>query len=242
MSSRVESSVANVDLGASAQASHAAWWMHLLWILAACVVGFAVAAIFAGIFHMPRRWFLAPHVVVSGSFVYAYLRWSGLSLIELSQPRWILGVVVGVLAGAFLVMNVLSQPASPRSAGALLVFDLLWLGLIYGLVDALLLSVMPILATWEAFSILGWVGSWPGKIAVGALALLMSLLVTAAYHLGYPEFKGPEVVGPLIGNGVSSLAYLLSGNPLGSLISHVAMHIASVLHGPATTIQLPPHY
>ena len=39
-----------------------------------------------------------------------------------------------------------------------------------------------------------------------------------------------------------TLAFLLSGNPLGSLISHTTMHLAAVLQGPETTIQLPPHY
>jgi hypothetical protein len=39
-----------------------------------------------------------------------------------------------------------------------------------------------------------------------------------------------------------TLAFLLSGNPLGALISHPAMHVAAVLRGPETTIQLPPHY
>lgn len=36
--------------------------------------------------------------------------------------------------------------------------------------------------------------------------------------------------------------FLLSGNPFGSLISHTVMHLAAVLQGPETTIQLPPHY
>ena len=71
---------------------------------------------------------------------------------------------------------------------------------------------------------------------------MASLLVTVAYHLGYPEFRGSEVVGPVIGNGVCSLAYLLATNPIAAVLSHIAMHVAAVLHGPETTIQLPPHY
>jgi hypothetical protein len=35
-----------------------------------------------------------------------------------------------------------------------------------------------------------------------ALAVSASLVITAAYHLGFPEFRGPELIGPLIGNGV----------------------------------------
>jgi hypothetical protein len=111
------------------------------------------------------------------------------------------------------------------------------------LVDALLLSVLPVLATWQAFSVLGWTNHWPGKIAVGALAFVASLLVTICYHLGYPEYRVPGgVVGPTIGNGVMTLGYLLTTNPITAIFSHIAMHIAGVLHGPASVMQLPPHY
>jgi hypothetical protein len=122
------------------------------------------------------------------------------------------------------------------------VFDLLWLGVVYGTVDALLLNVFPVLATWRAFSALGWTETWPGKLIAGIAAMGASLCVTAAYHLGYTEFQGPQVACPLIGNGVLSLAYLLTMNPLSAVLGHIAMHIAAVLHGISTTVQLPPHY
>jgi hypothetical protein len=113
---------------------------------------------------------------------------------------------------------------------------------IYGLMDALLLSVLPVLATWQAFTVLEWTLTWPGKILVGALAILASLLVTIAYHLGYPEYHGKGLFGPVIGNTTMTLGYLLTTNPIAAMLSHVAMHIAGVLHGPASVIQLPPHY
>ena len=122
-------------------------------------------------------------------------------------------------------------------------FDLLWSGIVYGGVDALLLSVLPVLAVWQAFSVLGWTVNWPGKILVGAIALLLSLGVTVSYHLGFPEYQQPGgIAGPTIGNGVMSLGYLLTDNPLTAIFSHIAMHVAGVLHGPASVIQLPPHY
>jgi len=39
-----------------------------------------------------------------------------------------------------------------------------------------------------------------------------------------------------------SLAYIITGSPISALISHIAMHIAAVLYGLQTAIQLPPHY
>ena len=62
-------------------------------------------------------------------------------------------------------------------------------GIVYGGLDALFLSVLPVLATWQAFSAIGWTHNLGGKIVVGAIALIASLLVTIAYHLGYPEYR-----------------------------------------------------
>jgi hypothetical protein len=176
------------------------------------------------------------------AFLYSYIHWSGINVAGWVRHHWLWGVIVAVLVGTFVVVNVWSQLASPSPQGWELVFDLLWLGVVYGTIDALLLSVLPVLATWQALSTLGWTKQWYGKVLVGIVALAASMLVTVAYHVGYPEFQGPKAVLPLIGNSVMSLAYLLTMNPLSAVLSHIAMHIAAVLHGISTTFQLPPHY
>jgi len=219
------------------------WWGYLLWILAAALLSFVISEIFAGLLHLPRVIYLIPYVALVSLFLYAFLRWSGLSLIDLFRHNWIWGVVGAILFGAFVVRNVFSQPASARAEGLSLAFDLLWSGVVYGLIDALLLSVLPVLATWQAFSILGWTANWPGRIAVGAIAFVASLFVTVCDHLGYPEYRVQGgIFGPTIGNGVMTLGYLLTTNPITAIFSHMAMHTAGVLHGPASVMQLPPHY
>ena len=72
-------------------------------------------------------------------------------------------------------------------------------------------------------------------------ALGASLLVTAVYHLGFREFQGPSLKQPLIGNGVITAAYLITGNLFTPVIGHVIMHGAAVFHGIESTPQLPPH-
>ena len=230
-------------LGTTSQVVHPVWWSYLMWIPAAAMLGFAIAGIFSGWLRLPRSIFLIPYVVLTGLFLYAYRQWSGVSVAELLRHNWIWGVIGAVLVGLFLIRNILSQPTSPHTTGLSLVFDLLWSGIVYGGMDALLLSVLPVLATWQAFSTLGWTAGWPGKILVGVIAFLLSLFVTASYHLGFPEYRRTGgIVGPTIGNGVMSLGYLLTNNPLTAIFSHMAMHIAGVLHGPASVVQLPPHY
>jgi hypothetical protein len=219
-----------------------AWYAYLGWIVAAALLGFVISAVFAGLLRLPRSLYLIPYVICTGIFLYTYVRWSGLAIGDLLRHHWIWGLVGAVLLTAFTVNNILSQPVSPRSEGFSLVFDLLWSGVVYGLMDALLLSVLPVLATWQAFTLLNWTGNWPGKILVGVIAVFASLLVTVAYHLGYPEYRGGGLFGPALGNTAMTLGYLATNNPLAAVLSHIAMHIAGVLHGPASVVQLPPHY
>ena len=213
------------------------------WIIAAALLGFAVAAVFAGVLRLPRSLYLVVYLVLVAPFLYAFARWSNLSIGSLLRHNWVWGLVGALIFGAFVVRNVLSQPASPHSQGLALVFDVAWLGVVYGALDALFLSVLPVLATWQAFSTLGWTHSLGGKILVGAIALVASLLVTIAYHIGYPEYRvSGGVMGPSIGNGVMSFGYILTNNPITAVFSHMAMHIAGVFQGPASVMQLPPHY
>jgi hypothetical protein len=218
------------------------WNEYLVWVVAAGVLGFAISTIFAGILRLPRNVYLIPYIGLSALFLYAYIRWSGLSIAELFQHNWVWGLVGAMLLAVFLVRNVLSQPVAPKSRGLTLVLDILWSGVAYGLTDALLLTVLPVFATWQAFTLLNWTATWPGKILVGILAMLASILVTTAYHLGYPEYRGTGMRGPVIGNTTMTLGYLLTNNPLAAILSHISMHIAAVLHGPASVTQLPPHY
>ena len=215
---------------------------ELVWVLAAAILGFATTALSSGFLELRRDWFVAIYTLLVGSFLYGYIRWSGLDLGLLLFHRWTWGVIGMVVIGAIMVASVRRMPASPPASGVALAWDILWLGIVYGVVDALLLTVLPIAVTWRAFSAAGWTASWPGKLATGVVASAASLGVTAAYHLGYVEYRGPQVIDPLIGNGIMTLGYVLTGSPLTAIGAHVALHVTSVLHGVETTVTLPPHY
>lgn len=218
------------------------WWAQLGWVLGASVLGFGVPAIFAGGLHLSRAVLVLPYLCVSVAFLYGYVRWSGVDVYARFREHWIWGVVGALVAGVFVVSNVLSQPRSATPSGVELVGAILWLGVVYGAIDALMLSVLPLFATWQALSSLGWTRSWYGRVGAGFLALAATLAVAATYHLGYPEFRNPSLVAPIIGNGVMSLSSLLTMNPIAAIGAHIGMHIAAVLHGAETTLQLPPHY
>jgi hypothetical protein len=209
------------------------------WIVVLAAAGFAMSWLGASVAHWDRDALVLVYAVVAGLLVFSYFRSTGVDFRQSLARRWQRGVMVGLAIGALLANNVMAQPASPEPHGVQLAWAILWLGVIYGVVDALLLNVMPV---WIVYA--GWDAG--GKIrpvlSRAALALGASLLVAAMYHLGYEEFQGPALMQPLIGNGLITLAFLLTGSPTASIIAHVIMHTAAVLHGMETTVQLPPHY
>ena len=218
------------------------WYGEVAWIAAAAVVGFATTAILAGWLELTRGWLVLGHVAVVALLTMVYVRWSGIDPVSLVRTHWRWGVLAGVVAGTVLVLAVQRETGAPRPEGARLAWNLFWLGIVYGIADALLLNVLPVVATFRAASRLGWTGDWPRRIGVAILAIFASLVVTMAYHLGYPEFQGADIRDPLIGNTIASLAYVVANNPLGAILRYVAMHVAAVLEGAEGTTQLPPHY
>lgn len=220
----------------------ALWYQHIGWIVAGGLLGLAITLIFSAWLRLPRNVFLIPYIGIIFLFLFAYIRWSGLSIQALLWHNWVWGVIGAIVLGILTIRNVQSQPASPRSHGGRLIFEILWPGFLYGLTDGLLLSVFPVLATWQAFASWDGVATLPGKILVWIVAILASMFVTSAYHFGYVEFRGKRLVTANVGNTAMTLGYLITANPFAAALCHAAMHVAAVLHGPEQVVQLPPHY
>lgn len=214
----------------------------IIWILIASLLGFTIAAVFAGWLKLKRNVYLLFYIPLVAALLTAFVIANDLNIKEIILHNWGWGLFGAVIVGALVVKNVLSQPSSERQKGVALLSDILWSGFAYGLIDALLLSVLPILAVKLAITNTTLLDSWSGKILFIVLGLIASFFATTVYHLGYPEFRGKKLIWANIGNGLLSLAYLLTMNPLAAILPHVAMHIVAMMHGPKTTIQVPPHY
>lgn len=104
------------------------WWMHGLWVIATGAVGFGITALAAGRLKLRRRWVVLVYAVIGGAFLSAYFAWAEIDLVKELRQRWPLGLAGAVIVGFSMVRNVASQPASPRSEGAQLVYELLWCG------------------------------------------------------------------------------------------------------------------
>lgn len=204
-------------------------------------VGLASSLIFSSVLRLPRGGFVACWTLAASAFLVWYVAAQRIDVRVQLQRRWLPGLVGGVLLGVLLSAQVFAQPASVRANGMTLVGELLGFGLVYGVVDAMMLTVVPVLSLYgmRQASELQAAGA---RYRWAVVALLGSALVAAAYHAGFAEFRGPQLRQPIIGNVLITLSYLLTGSPVAPIVSHVLMHVAAVLHGAATTSQLPPHY
>jgi hypothetical protein len=211
------------------------------WTLAAGMAGFVSAGLFSSLLQLPRAAFVAAHALVASAFLACYVRLTRTDFGAEMGRRWRRGLVAGVVLGLVLIRGVRMQPSSAAPSGGALMTGIAWFGLIYGMADAVLLNVVPVHIVLASKPD-GPVGSGGGTLKASAAALAASLLVTAAYHLGFAEFRGPTLLQPLIGNAIVTAGYLASGSPLAAIVSHVIMHVAAVVHGMESTVQLPPHY
>lgn len=211
-----------------------------LWIAGASVGSFLVSAVFSGYLKWPRRIFLFPYIILSALLLVIFFKSYQINA-EFWIHNWFIGLFAFILIGALLVKNVWSQPDTRKKGDNKLFTDILWLGLAYGVTDGLLLNVMPVIAANGIFKLNPdpYTGE---KIILGIAGIAASLAVTLFYHLGYHEFRNKCVLKVLLGNALITLTFVISGNPLAAVLSHATMHIAAVLRGPDTTIQLPPHY
>jgi hypothetical protein len=214
-----------------------AW--HLKWIAPGALAGFGSSFIFGYILTLPADLYYLIYFAIIVFFFFVYIRKTNLDIKGWASWRWGWSVLLGLIFGALMVQNVLSRPETDKFAGPYLAWAIFWRGLIYGVIDGLLLSSFPWIVTWRAFDVRR--KSLGKKIAFGFLAWFFILVVTTAYHLGYADFRSKKIIQPNIGNTLIAIPTLVTANPLGSPITHAAMHIAAVIHAPKTDLFLPPH-
>jgi hypothetical protein len=118
----------------------------VLWVLLAALVGFASSAIFSSWLHWRRGAFVFGYAALVGLFLAVYF--STLEVRPLVQLRrhWRAGLPGGLVLSAVLAHGIGAQPPAGRPAGAALAWALVWLGGAYCVLDALLLTVFPVLS------------------------------------------------------------------------------------------------
>jgi hypothetical protein len=214
---------------------------HWLWLLAGFPFAFATPFLFADTLGLNRDVFYGLYALAVAGFVAAWARDTRLTRRDL-LCNWRWGLALGAL-GAFVMSLVVfrTEDATDRPGGLELLAALLWRGVLYGATDGVLLSVFPILAVFGAFAGTRLRQRIPGRIAIGTIAMVMSIGMTAVYHLGYSDFRSEKLRKPVVGDVVWSTPTLVTLSPFGAPIAHIGLHTSAVVHSSDTDTFLPPH-
>jgi hypothetical protein len=207
------------------------------------VVAFLIPFVLADRIGLQRNVYYGVYAAsVAGLFV-AWSRDTGQSLREMCQRRWKLAVVLGlVAAGAMAFVATRQDVSGPHPGGLTFVGSVAWRGVVYGVADGLLLSAFPILLVFAALKNTTLRKRAGGVIAVGAVAIIASMAMTAIYHAGYGDFRSSKLSKPVTGDLVWSIPTLATLNPVGAPIAHVGLHVSAVFHNYNSNLFLPPHH
>jgi membrane protease YdiL (CAAX protease family) len=214
---------------------HVSWSAGLSFLVDLSAVAFLVSWAFSDLRPIKRVFYIPILAVTTGAVTVKFLVWSQ-SGTSFWTNRWGYGLIGAAVASALLsallnrqrIPNAKPHPITAQSLG--------WDGVVYGAAEGLLLSVLPVVVTWQMLSSNGWTTGWR-TVAAGALSIVASMLVVVVHHLGYPEFRGPKMAQALLGCGILSIAYLLTGSVIAPILAHAVLHTVAVRNG----MELPPH-
>jgi hypothetical protein len=214
------------------------WLDALGWLSAIAAASFLAAWVLTNRLDVRRTPYIAALALVTGGLTWSYLTWSDTSLTSFATSHWGWGLVGAAVAGAILARLSRHQPRGPRPQGWRLAATLAWEGVVYGSTEGWLLSVLPVLVTWQAFAAHGWTSGIGRTLVAGIVAMAASLAVIVIHHLGYRGFHTRAALAPvLVGCGLLSLAFLLTASPLAAVGGHILLHTALTLRG----TELPPY-
>jgi hypothetical protein len=212
---------------------------HVAWFALVCGVAFVIPYLGVSVLDLQHDVFYLVYFAVTIALVATYARVERVDVGEIFRARWRWSLVVGVVVGGFLVFNVFkTADGTARPHGAYFVFELLWRGVGYGMIDTLLLTIFPCFVAYKLLH--GHVDGLKGKLRFTALTLPLVLIVTATYHWGYPQYRQDGLSRPETGNVLISIPTFATANPLGSVVAHVSQHVTAVTHAYESRIFNPP--
>jgi len=212
---------------------------QLAWFALVCAVAFLIPYLGVSLLDLQHDVFYLAYFAITLALLASYVRVEHVDVAEVFRRRWQWSLGIGAVLAGVLVFNVFNtEHATARPHGLYFAFELLWRGVGYGLIDTLLLTVFPCLVAYRLLH--GRVGGLRGKLRLTALMLPLVLIVTATYHVGYPQYRQDGIGRPETGNVLISIPTFATANPAGSIVAHVSQHIAAVTHAYESRIFNPP--
>jgi hypothetical protein len=212
---------------------------HVGWFAFGNLVAFLIPYVGVSVLDLQHDAFYLAYFASTLGLLAVYASTEHVDVRGLFTRNWIWSVSIGLVTAVALWRNVTTNStATPRPHGAYFAFELLWRGVGYGVIDALLLTAFPFAVAYALLR--GHTSGVRGRIRFIALALPLIWLITATYHLGYPQIRQDGLSRPETGNTIISVPALLTTNPAGSIVAHVTMHVTAVNHAYQTRDYLPP--
>ena len=215
---------------------------HAAWLVGGMAVAFLVPYVLADRVGLARDLYYGLYAAAVIALFVGWAHDTGQPIRAMLARRWRLAVLLGVaFAGISAFIATRAEDAGAHPGGIEFAGALLWRGLVYGAADGLLLSAFPILLVFAALRGSRLRRRAGGLLAVGTIAMVASLSMTAVYHAGYSDFRSSKLRKPVTGDLVWSVPTLATLNPIGAPIAHVGLHIGAVVHDYDTQLFLPPH-
>lgn len=212
---------------------------QVVWFAVVCAIAFLVPYLGVSVLGLQHDLFYLVYFAVTIALIAAYVRVEHVPVAEIFRRSVAWSIGLGVVVAGFLVFNVFNTSGgTARPTGLYLVFELLWRGVGYGLVDTLLLTIFPCFIAYKLLD--GHVAGLRGKLRFTALTLPLVIIITATYHLGYPQYREDGLGRPETGNVLISIPTFATANPAGSIVAHVAQHVTAVSHAYESPIFNPP--
>jgi len=218
---------------------HGAGVTHLAWFTAGVVIAFLIPFVFSSVLDLNHDLYYLVYFTAAAVFLATYAKTTRLDVVALFTRSWRWSLVLGVIASAFLVFRILSgENSTAHPNGLYFIFAIGWRGVLYGTIDALLLTAFPMAVVYTIMN--ARLDSLMRRAGFALFTLALVWMITAAYHLGYEQFREDGVGGPEAGNTIISVPAIVTANPLGAVVAHAAMHVAAVTHAYETDLYLPP--
>jgi len=208
----------------------------VMWFVGGAAIAFLIPLVGADLLELHHDLYLLGYLTIAGGFLASFAAHHDVDWRGWLRTRMWWSVGAGALVAFAIVRKVMSDPSMDHPSGAFFWFELVWRGVLYGTMDALLLFVFPAAV---AYLLLRDAGR-RRRLRFAGLTLLFSVTITAIYHLGYPQFRGTDLAQPEIGAMVAWVPTALTGNPIGAVIVHDAYHLAANVHTYRSDIYLPP--
>jgi hypothetical protein len=206
------------------------------WYIAWALIVFAVPLIGAGLLELHHDLYLLIYFTVVGTFLASFVAHTHLDWRAWLRTRLWWSVAAGAVVAFAVVRNVISEASMAHPSGSFYWFELAWRGVLYGTVDAVSLFVFPATVAY----LLLRDSDRRRRLRFAGLTLVLTMGITAAYHLGYPQFRGSDLVQPEIGAVIATIPTALTGNPVGAIVAHTTYHVGANVHTYGSAIYLPP--